>query len=547
MTLILEEGFDAPGYENPWVKTVEGTSMITIVPTVARNRVLEIVHVEGDLTYTKIDLGSGGHAKTNTRLEFYLVSESLGLAQLFHLAFGSDDGDNIAWILTVQRVTTNLRIILIADLDGMGQALVYTSANLLIIGKTLVFDVGWDSINNKVALRINGNEVFTTTLAGGPTEIRYIGLGTNLGTNKSFTARYDNIKISDSGPYGALSGSIWIEEESIAYIDSNGDKNLITGSLVENQPTALTGCIWVEDDDLHYIDENQDERRLFGSDEGAVTGLIGCLWFDNIEDRIAWIDASSHKRYHNIGIDPATVSTLTAYYKADGEVYEDVGKTDPAENNDVVLVWDDSKDTIDLIPGSGPTFKQNQIAGYPAISFPGSKYLVNASGNLGTLIDVDGSTVFIVCKPGALTSGSNLYQNGALFHGADGTLPFGIVTKSPDLVGFYANDTASSATYKTVTKSGIAVDTPCIIIARHDGSDIYLGIDDPTISEMATATCGNLLAAALTSGFRTGFGFDTFLNGLIAEIIVYDSALSEETMQGIVRYLGSKYGIPVSF
>lgn len=178
--------------------------------------------------------------------------------------------------------------------------------------------------------------------------------------------------------------------------------------------------------------------------------------------------------------------------------------------------------------GREPAFSVNQLNGLPALSFSGDK-LFNSTFKFG----VD-QTVFVVI------AGDNVQSSGERYmgHYGDGQLRYHNVTVSLDggyLGGWFGGGTSPLAVSNTaVTNSEFALATyqfnsGNVLVAANGNPFVTLKSGTPTFStstELAIGAVGN-----------QGPSF----SGRIAEVLVYDKALTAAERAAVESYLGDKY------
>jgi hypothetical protein len=88
------------------------------------------------------------------------------------------------------------------------------------------------------------------------------------------------------------------------------------------------------------------------------------------------------------------------------------------------------------------------------------------------------------------------------------------------------------------------LNSPVVLVGSYDGATSLLSINGiiNTLSATTASTAGTLQFAVFARSDGTGLPF----NGDIAEVLVYNRALSIAERQSIEAYLGSKWGITVA-
>lgn len=84
-----------------------------------------------------------------------------------------------------------------------------------------------------------------------------------------------------TGIVGHIPGHIWIEGESIHYIDEDGVERVVT-YYSSSQGAGTPGYMWIDDYTLNYIDENGDKRYLSSVYSGEKDdGISGQMWIES--------------------------------------------------------------------------------------------------------------------------------------------------------------------------------------------------------------------------------------------------------------------------
>jgi|GEM_PF-3266338 len=224
---------------------------------------------------------------------------------------------------------------------------------------------------------------------------------------------------------------------------------------------------------------------------------------------------------------PDDVAGLLLWFKADSSVYSDAGST-PATNGGTVQQWNDvSGNAIhasQATSGSRPTYRTNQINGLPAVDFATSKWMAFTEQT------VTNFTVFVVAKQGSASASKTIVG------GTDNS------TKINLRFVFFAVQN----TQHTVVSFEEAPITDfvqiCVNHSESAGGTTTLRVDEVQTGnpDTGTATLGvSHLGAWLNSGTAT-----EFLNGLIAEVIIYNGSLSTTDRAAIEAYLRTKYALP---
>ncbi len=243
-------------------------------------------------------------------------------------------------------------------------------------------------------------------------------------------------------------------------------------------------------------------------------------------------------------ISPTDISGLQLWLKADSLSLND---------GDPVATWTDSSgQSHNATNGPGdhrrPTYQTNELNSLPVVRFDGVD-----DGMVSTVsFSQNMLTMFVVgMKSGAGDPGANQYSR------------FASILKNGNLSTFDYGDTsgwtgigittdlafATPPAQFTYRNSSLITTLPAgnygdwaVMAAILNGSNVLLARDGITAA-------GTTSAAPIDSD-RVWIGdneraTDSLLNGDIAEVIVYDSALSTTDRQNVETYLGAKYGITV--
>jgi Concanavalin A-like lectin/glucanases superfamily len=215
----------------------------------------------------------------------------------------------------------------------------------------------------------------------------------------------------------------------------------------------------------------------------------------------------------------------------------------PAESEDGVVItkWLDinpisGKKALDATATAGPTYTAKALNGLPALNFNGTtNYMTLPDGSLP--YKNDPYTIFLVSKitagaTGGVIIGSGLspnnnwfrYENAAGAFGVNGGTGGGTISGIPTAANSFRVITVSyDGTTSTSTTNKIYVNT----VAQ-------------TVSVIAGIRNTSATPVTIGSDTSTTTGF---LNGMIAEIIVYRRALEDSERVAIERYLSKKWKI----
>lgn len=191
-----------------------------------------------------------------------------------------------------------------------------------------------------------------------------------------------------------------------------------------------------------------------------------------------------------------------------------------------------------------PTYKASWRNSKPAVYFSGSDAM-EVCATLGEVMTNSAKTVFIVGEvdtligtPGGAGSQDN---NLILCDFPAGNPKFAPLSIYSGSLQGYNDDGAVDY----ITARVYALDTPYIWTVLHDSGTLYSGQNDSRTASMNTATSGN--SSAVTGGLRVGSlvasSANKRFNGYIAEILIYNAALTETERKQVESYLASKYDL----
>jgi hypothetical protein len=227
--------------------------------------------------------------------------------------------------------------------------------------------------------------------------------------------------------------------------------------------------------------------------------------------------------------EPNTISGMTLWLRAD-----DLATTHL--NGDPVSSWQDASGSGHNASASGtdrPTFVSNACGSSPAVRF------VNASHNrmdvaaLSGLVSANAYTVFVVFKAqtGGVTYPTILGDStnnkwGPLWLAPVGTY-FATISNDDGTPDYAIKACADDGSWRRGT-------------FMHSGGNLYVGIDDTRTASLSSAASGN--TASLTGMLTIGYNTSTnWWNSDIAEILIYNVALSEADRETVEQWLHSKY------
>lgn len=231
---------------------------------------------------------------------------------------------------------------------------------------------------------------------------------------------------------------------------------------------------------------------------------------------------------------PPDISNCTVWLHADGLSLND---------GDTIQTWTDDSgagnDFTEAFSGNRPVFKTNIVNGKPVARFAAaSQQKLSASSNF--LSGYSGATLFVVSKhPGNSTG----YKTLAIIRAfSDADPAFYILNLSNSYsVEWRLHYSVGEKTLNTDETS--ISGTWWVAALEWDGTDLK-GYRNGT--ERATTAAGSgTIGSGSTPRIGDGASDANFMDGDIAEVVLYSRGLNTSERDQVTQYLGDKYGISV--
>lgn len=217
-------------------------------------------------------------------------------------------------------------------------------------------------------------------------------------------------------------------------------------------------------------------------------------------------------------------------------------------NDAAVTTWTDrSGNGLNAAQGTGtkqPVFKTNIINGKPALLFDGTDDHLLVADH--ALLDVPYITIFAVFDANDTAAFKQILTRNAA---AAWAAPFARYSMrlnvSEALEGWAESADTPPA---TIFGSTTGLTSPTIGAFRYDGATQAVYVNGPVNGSEARTT-GPITASdqPLVIGSRLNSGVEgESFPGYIAEVIIYNTALSTADRTSVTSYLGTKYGITVT-
>lgn len=221
---------------------------------------------------------------------------------------------------------------------------------------------------------------------------------------------------------------------------------------------------------------------------------------------------------------PSDFDGLVMWLRADRGAYKDWDCSDEAFEGDPVTCWQDYSDNgndAKSMGGTPPSFTESagDINGMAAVQFSGLEPPYDAYLEILNQLPLYGTKIVV---------GEAFMDQGAFL--------FEIATTCSiyPLSGFVAS------IYSTPTGSLFSASSAGIVVLNYDGNSIYSYVNG-RLATPNTASNPNGLGT-----YWIGKDQTSYLNGKIAEIIVFNRVLKDIERMQIEKYLSDKYDIGVS-
>lgn len=182
-----------------------------------------------------------------------------------------------------------------------------------------------------------------------------------------------------------------------------------------------------------------------------------------------------------------------------------------------------------------PTISTNAINGLPALSFNGtSQYLQLLSGFANF---TSGASIFVVVNPTSTASDARFIELGTAANTNTISLQRYSTTAGP---GFYVYSGASGSS--VVSTSGLTTSQYQLVEALHNGSNVATLYTNGT--QIVQGAINSIPNITRTGNIGTNYSHSgNFIQGQIAEVIVYNKILTDSERQTVESYIYGKYGI----
>jgi len=256
----------------------------------------------------------------------------------------------------------------------------------------------------------------------------------------------------------------------------------------------------------------------------APTALAGSAWAQIPTTNLAlWLRADQGVSVLARGLPPITTGNLVEWEDQSGNGHN--ATVDPGSSSD-------------------PIWVANGINGLPAVQFDGTKWMDIA----GQVITGQQFTVFaVISDTGAVAGGTSreVFSDYASTN-PDGNIFLGTGSNliGTTRVAQFTDAFAPTLTTHGSTKGAVPSTTPILLAGESSSTDGSVYLDGSLLFDNNGAPLGTVDTASPYTLASQGAGGTDLWQGDIAELIVYNAALSGSQLNSVMDYLESKYDVP---
>jgi hypothetical protein len=339
-------------------------------------------------------------------------------------------------------------------------------------------------------------------------------------------------------------------EDNVSVSFSDTDVKVLMGLFRTTNPSAYTNGkmsdvrIWNTARTQQQIADNY-QKRLIGNE----SGLAG-YWKLDKGSGTTVADSTTN----------ANAGTITGAIWDNSEPF-----TEPIDDGTAVRLWADQSgngyDAEQATTAARPTYIASGLNGLPVVRFDGTDDRLSVPSSTATFkfLHSDVSTVFIVAKAGVVADPGVIY---GFIHNGTGT----------QNIGFYIRYTDASPNNDRIGHNIYLGTVGQIVVSNNTSSGAFTANQFSfltVLSKPSDAVVEERSAISINGGVSAKANFSTntpstsdasidltiggsstatvpFLNGDIAEIIVYNRALNTSELAQVHKYLSMKWGIQLA-
>ena len=231
---------------------------------------------------------------------------------------------------------------------------------------------------------------------------------------------------------------------------------------------------------------------------------------------------------------PDTIANLKLWLKADS--------LDGTADGTPIGIWNDSSSNgfsvSQATSAYQPVFKTNQVNGKPVLRFDGTHMSMKGAFT-GSITD---KTMFVVVRLATLTPGSAGCDPVSIQTGASGSFD-AIVYSEYTQKRWHNGSDYFTRTPATVSPTDETSTSPLLIAIRSTTSSYILYRNGSQLQSTASYSPITFNAGDFVIGQRLSGTTNGYHNGDIAEILIYNRALTSAERLQVEDYLNKKYGL----
>ena len=280
-----------------------------------------------------------------------------------------------------------------------------------------------------------------------------------------------------------------------------------------------------------------DNTKFSSSSSIDTTSTLGQTTLSTNTEKLSNTGFESNLTSWNTGIQPDGLSGLQVWLKADAIT----GLND----GDSVTSWTDSSGNSNTASQSTaankPAYKTSIVNSQPVVRFDGSNDVLVGTTISG--INTSSISLFVIATGNSISANQerspfsiNNYNNGLRFERS---------SWGSGALGVYNNAASVSTATGTLAVGGYSASILEMVKQYSTQSDLWINGGSNANSTNATVT-GTFTNTSYQIGDSVG-GDDLKYSGDIAEVILYNAALSTSNRQAIEAYLQGKYAISAGY
>ena len=241
---------------------------------------------------------------------------------------------------------------------------------------------------------------------------------------------------------------------------------------------------------------------------------------------------------------PAFGTPFTPKSVAGLQLWLDAADSSTITGTSTVTAWRDKSGNGGATTGYVGTPTMSTINNVPAVSLNGSSYLYGPTTNTTTTV-----TCYVVATMASGTpNNAGLFTVGRVgYEDYRDYASFALFTRYPDINSIYSTHAGSpGGTYYNSTVVNTGLNVPFLIGEMADGTNVIMYLNGNTMGSVNNPQTSAFAYTTYAIGSRNTASASYSWNGLIGEIILFNSALTTPQRQQVEGYLAWKWGLQSS-